>query len=133
MKKSVIALSFVFLFSGISGAISVSAASRMSKKMCGSKMDCCKKSMMMKHRMMMRKGTLEVADDGTVIVLFGSRLFKYDKDLKLLSQATLPIGVDSSPETMMKSKCPMSEKKKSCCMSKKTTPTTQKKSRKKLW
>ena len=71
------------------------------------------KMMMNMHGMMMRSPTMVVSNDGGVIVLTGSKLYKYDKNLNLVKEAEIKADMDCG---MMGG---MGGKKKMCCPGKK--------------
>ncbi len=80
------------------------------------------KSMMMGKKDMMGKGmmgcmttkgmmgkTVTPTSDGGVVVLAGNQLFKYDKGLKLVNKAEVPVDMDMMQKDMMgmMKMCPM--------------------------
>lgn len=62
--------------------------------------------MMHMHGMMMRSSTMVSSNDGGVIVLSGNKLYKYDKNLKLVGEAEVKMEKDGMGMGMMKN-CPM--------------------------
>ena len=70
------------------------------------------KMMMSMHGMMMRSPTMVASNDGGVIVLTGSKLYKYDKNLNLVKEAEIKTEMGGG---MMGG---MGGMKKKCCQGK---------------
>lgn len=66
---------------------------------------------MMEMRNLLMAKSMVATSDGGVIVLFGNKLQKYDRDLVLQKEVQLKMDVGGTCETMpqMKGKCPMQE------------------------
>ena len=99
-------------------AVSLSAsfvfAGKMKDGMMEDGMDGGMMKMMHKMHGMTRSSTMVASNDGGVIVLTGSKLYKYDKNLNLVKEAE--IKTETSGGGMMGG---MGGKKKMCCQGKK--------------
>ncbi len=76
-----------------------------------------KEGMQKKHAMkcmmdMMMNKQMVATSDGGVVVLFGHKLYKYDKNLNLVKEAEIKMDFEAMKKKMqeMKEKCPMYEK-----------------------
>ncbi len=76
-----------------------------------------KEGMQKKHAMkcmmdMMMNKQMVSTSDGGVVVLFGHKLYKYDKNLNLVKEAEIKMDFEAMKKKMqeMKEKCPMYEK-----------------------
>ena len=70
-------------------AVSLSASSVFAGQMKDGMMDGGMMKMMHMMHGMMRSSTMVVSNDGGVIVLTGSKLYKYDKNLNLIKEAEI--------------------------------------------
>ena len=105
MKKLIFMVTLITLFM----TASVISFAEESEEMKGSMMDKCPMHGMMK--MMMSKEMVATGDGG-VIVMTGTKLMKFDKDLNLVKEAEVKMDTEGMHKMMkeMKEKCPMYKK-----------------------
>ena len=96
-------------------AVSLSASSVFAGQMKDGMMDGGMMKMMHMMHGMMRSSTMVVSNDGGVIVLTGSKLYKYDKNLNLIKEAEIKTEMGGMGGMMGG----MGGMKKMCCQGKK--------------
>jgi len=112
MKKMGLWVCLVFLFVAVSGAAAeeggAAAKDKKVRSLRGEKKGSHQMKAMMMGKMMEKK--LVATSDGGVVVLFGRKLMKYDKDLVLKAEAE--IKIDKAEWKKMMEHCPMGRKGK---------------------
>lgn len=118
MKKTMF-LAVAIILSILMASVSYAQdASKAKNVMPGSKM-LADKPMMNKcmcmcpmHGMMMKK-MMVAAQDGGVVIMMGSKILKYDKDLNLVKEAELKMDIEGMKKMMKE--CPMCQEMSEHC------------------
>lgn len=125
MKKLLVLGEIIFVISGVySLALAEGSKSKMMDRTLTPKMMDNKETMMGRSRMMggsgmmgkmmmhmMMKREIVATRDGGVIVLFGNKLLKYDKDLNLKKEVKIKMDREEAQKMVkeMMEKCPLEE------------------------